>query len=255
MSKAVTTNGFHGPFFYALSDTAFVSYTLAIASSILSESQPTMGRRSLPKMDPLIHYQPWLEQVDELTAPFCPQELFAQTADLEIEVGSGKGLFVLSEARRNPDRNFLGNELAVKYCRYAAYRLAQQNLTNARMLSGDGLELFRSLLPDACAVAVHVYFPDPWWKDRHRQRRVMQPQFISDIQRVLVPGGIFHFWTDVREYFDETLGLMQEHSDLEGPELVQEREAEHDMDYRTHFERRMRMNGEPVYRSRFLKAK
>ena len=213
-----------------------------------------MGRRSLPKIDPDVNFQSLLGDVEDLVAPFCPQSLFDQTADLEIEVGSGKGLFVLSESGKNPDRNYLGNELARKYCRYAAYRLAQSNRSNAHMLAGDGLRLFREFLPDACAVAVHVYFPDPWWKDRHRQRRVMQPEFIADIERVLVPGGVFHFWTDVEQYFDETVELMQQHSTLSGPHEVEERPAEHDMDYRTHFERRMRMREHDVFRSQFKKA-
>lgn len=212
-----------------------------------------MGRRSLPKIDPTVKFQSHLGDVEELEAPLCPQSLFSQTADLEIEVGSGKGLFVLTESGRNPDRNYLGNELSRKYARYAAYRLAQEGRPNARMLAGDGLRLFREFLPDNCAVAVHVYFPDPWWKDRHRQRRVMQPDLIKDIERVLVPSGVFHFWTDVEQYFDETIGLMKEHSSLTGPHEVSERPAEHDMDYRTHFERRMRMREHDVFRSQFFK--
>ena len=214
-----------------------------------------MGRRSLPKLDPTVKFQSYVGDVEELETPFCPQSLFSQTADLEIEVGSGKGLFVLSESGRNPDRNYLGNELSRKYARYAAYRLAQNKRANASMLAGDGLRLFREFLPDSCAVAVHVYFPDPWWKDRHRHRRVMQPEFIKDIERVLVPSGVFHFWTDVEQYFDETIELMKEHSSLTGPHEVLERPAEHDMDYRTHFERRMRMRDHDVFRSQFFKNK
>lgn len=212
-----------------------------------------MGRRSLPKLDPDVNFQTHIGDVEDLVAPFCPQSLFPQTADLEIEVGSGKGLFVLDESGKNPDRNYLGNELARKYCRYAAYRLAQNERTNAQMLAGDGLKLFREFLPDQCAVAVHVYFPDPWWKDRHRQRRVMQPEFIADIERILVGGGVFHFWTDVEQYFDETVGLMKQHSNLTGPHAVEEKPADHDMDYRTHFERRMRMREHDVFRSQFHK--
>ena len=82
----------------------------------------------------------------------------------------------------------------------------------------------------------------------------MQPSFIADIERVLVPGGIFHFWTDVEEYFDETMELMAEHSSLTGPHDVPERAAEHEMDYRTHFERRMRMKEHEVHRSQFHKV-
>lgn len=213
-----------------------------------------MGRRALPKIDPAIDFRQYLSEVDDLPVPFCPQSLFPQTSDLEIEIGSGKGLFVLNESGKVPERNFLGNEIAKKYCQFAAYRLAKNNRSNAHMLRGDGLKLFRDLLPDQCAVAVHVYFPDPWWKERHRRRRVIQPGFIGDLQRVLVPGGIFHFWTDVEEYFDQAVQLMKEHSDLSGPHIVQETVATHDMDYRTHFERRMRKYDHDVFRSQFKKT-
>jgi tRNA (guanine-N7-)-methyltransferase len=212
-----------------------------------------MGRRALPKLDPSVDFSAYISEVDDLQAPLCPQTLFAQTADLEIEIGSGKGLFVLNESRHVPERNFLGNEIATKYCRFAAYRLAKNERSNAHMLRGDGLKLFREFLPHACAVAVHVYFPDPWWKERHRRRRVIQPGFIADLQRVLVPGGIFHFWTDVEQYFDEAVGLVQEHSDLIGPIHVEETPAEDDMDFRTHFERRMRKTDHDVFRARFEK--
>ena len=213
-----------------------------------------MGRRTLPKKDPSIEFDSYLSFVEDLTAPFDPHALFSTVQDLEIEVGSGKGLYLLQQSEKDPTRNYLGNEIAKKYAAHAAYRFAKFERTNAHLLSGDGLKLFREFLPDQCAVAVHVYFPDPWWKARHRRRRVMQPNFIHDIQRVLKPGGIFHFWTDVEEYFEETCQLMATESDLDGPKEVFERPAEHDMDYRTHFERRMRRNDHPVFRSQFWKA-
>jgi len=213
-----------------------------------------MGRRALPKLDPTVDFSKHLGFVEDLEAPFDPQSLFATPQDLEIEVGSGKGLFMLNESGRVADRNYLGNEIARKYCRFAAYRLAQKGRTNACMMSGDGLRMFREFLPDESAVAVHVYFPDPWWKERHRRRRVMRQPLIEDIQRVLKPGGIFHFWTDVEEYFEETAGLMKEHSDLSGPHHVEEPPSEHDMDFRTHFERRMRQNDNPVFRSQYHKS-
>ena len=213
-----------------------------------------MGRRVLPKLDHSIDFGPFVSEVDSLVAPFDPQSRFSVERDLEIEVGSGKGLFVLNESGRNPDRNFLGNEISTKYCRFAAYRLAKSQRTNAHMLQGDGLKLFHDLLSPDCTKAVHVYFPDPWWKARHRRRRVITPTFIHDLERVLKPSGIFHFWTDVEEYFEETLELMRAESGMSGPHDVPSTDPEHDMDYRTHFERRMRKNDHPVFRAQFTKA-
>lgn len=213
-----------------------------------------MGRRALPKLDKTIDFSSLISEVDDLVAPLDPQSLFSQPRDLEIEIGSGKGLFVLDESERQPDRNFLGNEIAHKYCEFAAYRLAKFERENAYMLRGDAMKLFTELLPAECAVAVHIYFPDPWWKARHRRRRIVNPTMVQNIERVLKPNGIFHFWTDVEEYFEEAILTIKAESDLSGPIEVLERPAEHDMDYRTHFERRMRKNDHPVFRSQFKKS-
>jgi tRNA (guanine-N7-)-methyltransferase len=100
-----------------------------------------------------------------------------------------------------------------------------------------------------------VYFPDPWWKKRHHKRRVMNERFVREVARTLMPGGALHFWTDVRERFDATLELIAEQVALEGPLEVAERPAEHNLDYRTHFERRMRLTDRPVFRAEFRRSR
>ena len=212
-----------------------------------------MGRRALRKIDPRIDLSAYLKTFDQLPCPWDAAALFARPAPLEIEVGSGKGLFVRSAATAQPEVNFLGSEIAHKYAAFAAAGLARRGLTNAVMVSGDALRIFKELLPDACLAAVHVYFPDPWWKKRHRKRRVMNEGFLRDVERTLLGGGRLHFWTDVEEYFTSTLELIAATTKLAGPLPVAERPAEHDLDYRTHFERRMRQHGEAVYRSEFEK--
>ena len=212
-----------------------------------------MGRRALPKIDPSIEFDHFMCRVDELDDDFCIDELFGRSAPLEVEVGSGKGLFLQNASRDNPDVNYLGNEAAHKYARFCAYRFAKLGCRNARMIAGDGLKLFRDFLKDDSVRAVHVYFPDPWWKASHRRRRIMTPGFVADVQRVLEPGGVFHFWTDVEEYFEATIELMAAKSDLSPPTMIDPAEASHDMDYRTHFERRMRLHDHPVFRAKFVK--
>lgn len=83
----------------------------------------------------------------------------------------------------------------------------------------------------------------------------MNPRFLADVERVLKPEGALHFWTDVEEYFQTALDLIAAGTKLTGPIAVDESAAEHDLDFRTHFERRMRLHGEPVYRALFCKAK
>lgn len=168
-----------------------------------------------------------------------------------VEMGSGKGMFLERASGAMPERDLVGIEVAKKYARFAAARLARSGRRNAIMIQGDGLRFFREWLGDASVDAVHVYFPDPWWKKRHRKRRVMNEAFLRDVERTLKPGGELHFWTDVEEYFQETLPLIAACTSLAGPLDVEETPAEGDLDYRTHFERRMRQHGLAVFRSRF----
>jgi tRNA (guanine-N7-)-methyltransferase len=213
-----------------------------------------MSRRAVRKIGAGLDLTRWLKTFEQLPRPWDDEALFGRRAPLEVELGSGKGLFMSSAAAGFPEHNYLGLEVAQKYARHAAARLARRELPNACMMHGDGLRVFRELLPDNSLAAVHVYFPDPWWKARHKKRRVMNPTFLADVQRSLQPGGTLHFWTDVEEYFTTSLAVIAESTTLLGPLPVAELPAQHDLDYRTHFERRMRLHGEPIYRSEFKKA-
>ena len=213
-----------------------------------------MGRRALRKIDPSLDLSQHLLEFEQLPRPWSAEAIFGRAAPLEIEVGSGKGLFLRNAAGSSPGTDFLGVEIAHKYARFAAAGLAKARLSNGRVVSGDGMRIFAELIPENSLAAVHVYFPDPWWKKRHRKRRVMNETFIEHVERTLLPGGALHFWTDVEEYFQATLELLAAHSRLSGPLAVPETPAEHDLAYRTHFERRMRLTNEPVYRSEFRKA-
>ncbi len=212
-----------------------------------------MPRRALRKLDPALDLSFHLKSMEDLPQPWSADTLFQRTAPLEIEVGTGKGLFLESAATANADHNFLGVEIATKYARYAAARIARHKLPNAVVIHGDAQRLFHEFLLDGSLAAVHVYFPDPWWKKRHHKRRVMNEQFIREVGRTLVPGGTLHFWTDVHDRFEATLELIAANTSLAGPLEVAERPAQHSLDYRTHFERRMRLSGQPVYRAAFRK--
>jgi tRNA (guanine-N7-)-methyltransferase len=210
-----------------------------------------MARPALRKIDPSLDLSRHLHTVEQVLVPWDANALFARPAPLEIEVGCGKGMFMVTASGERPQHNFLGCEIARNYARLAAARLVQAGRGNTVMLQGDALHLFREVLPAACAAAVHVYFPDPWWKQRHRKRRVMKPAFLADIERVLEPGASLHFWTDVQEYFETTLAMIAEATDLLGPFEVAPRPASDEFDFRTHFERRMRLHDQPVFRAEF----
>ena len=147
-----------------------------------------MGRRALRKIDPSLDLSKHLLEFEQLPRPWSAAALFGRIAPLEIEVGSGKGLFLRNAARSQPDVDFLGIEIADKYARFAAAGLAKAGLPNGRVVSGDALRIFAELIPDNSLAAVHVYFPDPWWKKRHRKRRVMNETFLR-ARRADAPAG------------------------------------------------------------------
>ncbi|MCE2968175.1 MAG: tRNA (guanosine(46)-N7)-methyltransferase TrmB [Phycisphaerales bacterium] len=130
-------------------------------------------------------------------------------APLELEIGSGKGTFLLQQASRQPETNFLGIEYAREFCVYAADRIRRANLPNVRMLCLDASEFVHWRVPSASLTALHLYFPDPWPKNRHHRRRMIQDRFLADCQRILIPRGELRvvtdhapYWAWMREHFD-----------------------------------------------------
>lgn len=179
--------------------------------------------------------------------------LFGNQRTVELDIGSGKGLFLLHEAVRRPDVNFLGFEWAKKFARRAAERLARHDVSNVRIVVGDVRPILGKLRP-AAVRAVHVYFPDPWWKRRHRKRRLFSGGFVGQIARILAPAGQLHLATDVEEYFGVMLAELERHrcfSRLENPQLSA---PQHDLDYLTHFERKYRKQGRDIFRAIFART-
>jgi tRNA (guanine-N7-)-methyltransferase len=208
-----------------------------------------MPRRPPKKPDPSLDLASHLLPLGSLPVPLDPAGLFPRPAPVELEVGCGKGLFLSTASAARPERNFLGAEIVAGYARLCAGKLARAHSTNARIIHGDATFLVRSLLPDACLAGMHVYFPDPWWKARHRKRRVLSEAFLQHAGRVLERGGHLHVWTDVGEYFTEAMAAARATGLFHEPREEPAHPAEHDLDYRTHFDRRTRLAGAPVWRS------
>jgi tRNA (guanine-N7-)-methyltransferase len=146
--------------------------------------------------------------MDDITVPPPTPEqlldfkaLFGRSAPVEMEIGSGKGGFLLTRARQYPDRNFFGVEWANKYYRYAADRMVRWGVTNVRLMRTDARHLVIHHLPPESLRILHVYHPDPWPKKRHHKRRLFQPDFIRAAANALVPAGRIAVQTDHEEYF------------------------------------------------------
>jgi len=145
---------------------------------------------------------------DPLAGRLDPRRWFADPArPFEIEIGSGKGSFVLQHGGAHPEANILGIEWAKEFYQYTADRVRRSGLKNIRVLHGDGVEFLRWRMPDGIARVIHLYFSDPWPKSRHHKRRVVQDGFLAQAWRVLVPGGELRIVTDHDEYW----AWMEEH--------------------------------------------
>ncbi len=192
--------------------------------------------------------RPWFQTLHNTQGMIDWPEFFGNDHPVEIDVGSGRGLFLVTSGEANPCINYLGIELDYREARRAARRLKKRRLHNVRVIGGDVRTAFIMHVPPASVDAVHVYFPDPWWKRRHRRRRVFTDEFADLAAEVLKPGGLLHSWTDVEEYFGVISGLMDRHPRFITLDPPAEREPEHDMDYQTSFERKKRKDGWSIYR-------
>jgi tRNA (guanine-N7-)-methyltransferase len=152
--------------------------------------------------------------VDNYSRPIDLERVFPRSAPVHIEIGSGKGTFLLNQARIHPDINYLGIEWAQKYYRHSVDRMRRWRITNVRILRADAREFIAAYLPDESIQAFHIYFPDPWPKKRHHKRRFFQPANLIQVVRTLVVGAELRTATDHAEYFRIISDLLLEHPEV-----------------------------------------
>jgi tRNA (guanine-N7-)-methyltransferase len=127
--------------------------------------------------------------------------IFGRPGPVHIEIGTGKGTFLLNQAKAQPDDNFLGIEWARKYYRYAVDRMGRWGLTNVRIIRTDAAAFLANFIPDNSVNYFHIYFPDPWPKKRHHKRRFISPANLEHLVRCLSRGGELRIATDHADYF------------------------------------------------------
>jgi tRNA (guanine-N7-)-methyltransferase len=130
------------------------------------------------------------------------REVFGNDRRVVLEIGSGKGRFLISSAIEQPDTNFVGVENSLHYHRVIRERVEKRNLTNIRLINHDAFLVLRDMLADASLAEIHIYFPDPWPRKREQKRRIIRAEVLEQIRRVLVPGGSGIYVTDHREFFE-----------------------------------------------------
>ncbi|MHC4652373.1 MAG: tRNA (guanine(46)-N(7))-methyltransferase TrmB, partial [Planctomycetota bacterium] len=131
---------------------------------------------------------------------------------LEIEIGTGKGTYLVQQSLLRPQVNYLGVEKTLEFYRFAADRVRRRGLANVKVLWADAAEFLRFWCADGVAAVVHLYFSDPWPKKRHHKRRVIQDRALVELQRVIRPGGELRLVTD----HDELWAWYEDHARRHG---------------------------------------
>ncbi len=180
--------------------------------------------------------------------PFTPIEVpavFGAPGPVELEIGCGKGNFLVEYCEKHPERPCLGIEKEPEIAFLAARRLAKRpHLPHARVLLGDAFHFLRDWLDGNSVSAFHMYFPDPWPKKRHHKNRLMGPEFMEQVRRTALPDAPFHWGTDHAEYNAEARALF---AATEWLEMV-DPDAPPTEGIMTNFEKKYRKQGKPIYR-------
>lgn len=177
-------------------------------------------------------------------APLPLDELVPGSGEWEVEIGFGKGRYLLRRCAENPARRFLGIELAGGYYGVFVERARRRGLANWLALRGEAEYLIASVLPSGFASALHVYFPDPWPKGRHHKRRLFDPETVDLVLGLLRRGGRLCFATDFLDYGDLVFDLLSGYPGL----LLARRDRPWEEGPRTNYEAKYEAEGRPILR-------
>jgi len=192
--------------------------------------------------------------VEDLGDQLESVRIFGRAGPVHIEIGSGKGTFLVAQAQAQPEVNFLGIEWARKFYRHAVDRIGRWGLPNVRILRTDAATFLRDLVPAESVDCFHIYFPDPWPKKRHHKRRFLQSSNLEVLIRCLKPGGEIRMATDHADYFEQIRQVTSAHSDkLEEIEFERPAGARAVELTGTNYERKYVKQSRPIYTIAFRK--
>jgi tRNA (guanine-N7-)-methyltransferase len=134
--------------------------------------------------------------------------VFGAEGHVEVEIGPGRGEVLLAAAAAAPERLFFAIERRARRAEALAALAASRGLSNIRVVAADARCVVAHLIPAASVAAYHVYFPDPWPKNRHRERRLFTGDFAAALARTLAPGGVVHLATDLPALLDAMVAAL-----------------------------------------------
>jgi tRNA (guanine-N7-)-methyltransferase len=175
-----------------------------------------------------------------------PNTLFGREARLEVEIGAGRGDFIIGRAGAMPERNFLAAELSLPLVQLLAGRAARDELRNLRVVRSDARPLVNLFLPCGSVSAYHIYFPDPWPKARHAKHRLFTSWFVASLRRTMTAEASLYIATDVGHYAESIFSMVNAHGLRPSGEPVAGIDT-------TEFARRFIAEGRLVYAGAFTK--
>jgi tRNA (guanine-N7-)-methyltransferase len=173
-------------------------------------------------------------------------QLFPKPQPLEVELGCGDASFLAEYARRNPDQNFIGVERLLGRIQKLDRKGRRAELTNLRGVRIESSYFLQYLLPPQAASALHIYFPDPWPKKKHRRHRLINEGFPALARDALVPGGVVYLRTDDTDYFQQMTDVFAASNDYQKIETPVEL-----AEVLTDFERDFNAQGIPTLRAAY----
>ncbi|MBP7146614.1 MAG: tRNA (guanosine(46)-N7)-methyltransferase TrmB [Acidobacteria bacterium] len=190
--------------------------------------------------------------------PLDLRVVFGNDNPVELEVGVGKGRFVLLAAAARPGINFLGLEYARRYYTRAVERVGKRGLTNVRLVLGEASAFVAARLADGSLAGCHVYFPDPWPKKRHHKRRFLRPDNLDQLARVLQAGALLRVVTDHPGYAEairEVLAVRPDFAEAAADPALWELPGMGDYTRLgiTNFEIKYRREGRPFHRFAYVR--
>jgi len=181
--------------------------------------------------------------LNQVGVPLDWPETFGRSAPVDVEIGSGKGKFLLELAADQPQRDFLAVERAGKYHRLCCDRAARRGISNVRLLRTTAEDLLFRLLAKESVERFFVLFPDPWPKKRHHKRRLIKADVVAALNEALIPGGLLLVKTDHEGYAEVISEVLQ---GAEGFSALDPDEAYAGLPI-TGFEVKYRQQGRPIY--------
>ena len=191
-----------------------------------------------------------LYQVTSIIDRLDVAALFTKLQPLEVELGSGDGSFLVNYARLHPERNFLGVERLLGRLRKLDRKGRRAGLTNLRGLRIESAYFVEYLLPAQSVSALHIYFPDPWPKRKHRKNRLVNARFTEIAHAALAPGGTIYLRTDDEDYFSQMTAVFSANASFSLAETPAELSA-----VVTDFERNFHARGVVTLRAAYAKRK